>query len=367
METDNKPSWPIKKVYEPKALIKNKGMKQNIVQWLCIVVAAIHMAQSQEVSRIQHVVNNVLNVLGEDTVTINRQAGSNVVSTHSAKPEKSESNKLFSSRKLRLRVVDDLGRPVSGASVKATTSRLTLLSYVTQSHQRQEFNVVTDENGSCELKGIRGRGLSVKSITKSGFELATMSKRWYDIENVSDEEWNKQQPIIFQMWRLRGAEPLLRSEFVNRIQYNQTPLYLDVMRGKLSTNTATAFDLVLTLMTTPESVADSSAKLESWKFTVKSPDGGVQKVMDPFFNEAPEKGYTQACVFESSNETSISRNYCKGQIYLRTRNGVYGRLEVFFEVGEKRADSGITVILYANPSGSRNLEYDGTHYYRPPE
>jgi hypothetical protein len=81
---------------------------------------------------------------------------------------------------------------------------------------------------------------------------------------------------------------------------------------------------------------------------------------EEFMFNAPETGYRNAVVF---NRLSTEPNYSRVQpyrFYVKTRTGKYAAVtgEISIREGMSEGKAGFHAIIYHNPSGSRNLEFD---------
>ena len=81
---------------------------------------------------------------------------------------------------------------------------------------------------------------------------------------------------------------------------------------------------------------------------------------EEFVFNAPEAGYQTAAVF---NKLASAPNYNRVQpyrFYVKTRSGKYAAVtgEITIREGLSEGKAGFHAIIYHNPSGSRNLEFD---------
>jgi hypothetical protein len=95
----------------------------------------------------------------------------------------------------------------------------------------------------------------------------------------------------------------------------------------------------------------------NWSCEIEGVGGGVIETQDEFMYRAPESGYLPRYDMSISASDGHWSDEAKRQFYLKSREGkVYARLEV--EILANYQDKAVfSVKYYANPSGSRNLEY----------
>ena len=101
------------------------------------------------------------------------------------------------------KVVDQNGQPVAEAEVQASIDKgVNLIDAVSEEHQTK-----TDAQGLFHFLGLHGQGMGIR-LQKEGYS--------YDANLPSERPANylpvPNNPLVFTMWKLRGAEPLVHDK-----------------------------------------------------------------------------------------------------------------------------------------------------------
>jgi hypothetical protein len=244
------------------------------------------------------------------------------------------------------KVVDQSGAPVVGAKVEGS-----VLLNVDVTRSGGETHVThTDSEGRFNFIGLHGVKLGI-SPQKEGYlyDLKLPSRR------PDDYEPDPNNPVVFTMWKLQGAEPLTHTGFKSRVPYDGTPAVFSLQTGKKITDGNG--DLRISLTRTPSQVRRGLDKYD-WKAAVEIPGGGILPENDPYPYLASETGYLPKFETNMSSNAVPWESELRQNFYFRNPQGQYGRLTVDLSTGSTRPDTGITVEASINPTGSRNLETD---------
>lgn len=245
------------------------------------------------------------------------------------------------------KVIDQNGNPVEGVKVKASVG---LILGFERSGGR-DYHTETDVNGRFSYVGIQGAGVGF-TLTKEGY---FYSKRLPSANRPSNYIPDPDRPTVFPIWKLTGSEPMVHVETHVGLECDGTVVEFDLFTGKQ----APGGDLRVSFVRSPTNIDRS--KPFDWTLTLQTTDGGLVAIADDYPNEAPAAGYQSSVIVRarpSQKEwaSSFSKSY-----YFRIRGGrAYGRLTVNLTANYQPPPTYFQFESYANPSGSRNLEYDPT-------
>ena len=96
-----------------------------------------------------------------------------------------------------------------------------------------------------------------------------------------------------------------------------------------------------------------------WSVKIQVAGGSLAETSDLYPYEAPETGYVSSFVFEVKKDTPKWTQRLTREFYIHTAKGDYGRITVDLTTDSERPQgTGITIAMWVNPFGSRNLELD---------
>ena len=252
------------------------------------------------------------------------------------------------------RAVDQNGDPIAEVTVKAGVG---LVINMTQSGGRY-YSTQTDAAGKFSFVGIHGAGMGPFVLTKKGYFYdgrSTTSSRPDDY--VPDPE----NPVIFTMWKLKGAEPMRAYSISTAIPCDGSPTRYDLLTGK---RVSTGGDLVITLTRTPVNITRGTPF--DWAATLQIDGGGMVPISGVYPYNAPAEGYQPAVSIAmpakmKSWDSAFERSY-----YFAIENGkIYGRATVTIQADFQPPPTYLGLSILLNPSGSRNLEYDPARLVNP--
>ena len=247
---------------------------------------------------------------------------------------------------------DQFGNPVSDAQV---TGFVTVWDGYAGQHSK--FTTTSDTSGFFKLDPGKGQMLGIMPH-KIGYALASMAGR---IDNSSGEEKppaDPNSPVVIEMWKLQGAEPLLKFNQRYKLPFTPTPINIDLLTGKV---VPSGGDIRLTVSRSPGIVSERT--LQDWGIKIEAVDGGL---MDSDGQEriiywAPESGYQAEYEFTFSTKPQYGWNggFTKG-FFIKSRNGqVYSKLGISFAINQTPDEPmDISFSGIANTNGSRNWEGD---------
>lgn len=250
------------------------------------------------------------------------------------------------------RVVDQFDSPVAGAKVAG--------SIQVNSGARVGTDIIslnTDADGLFTVSGYTGKAIGIK-ISKPGYVMATANTRfvysllWPEAERHVPDPNN---PVVFRMWKLQGAEPLVRIDQHYKIESTSGPANFDLLAGKIVPNGG---DLRITV-NRPLGVV-SQRQPQDWELKVEAVDGGLIKTSFAEARvtfQAPEAGYrpSDLLVMSATNHWS---DLVQEMFYLNSRNGhVYSKVFLSFRINANPDEPSLVSFRgEANANASRNWE-----------
>jgi hypothetical protein len=258
------------------------------------------------------------------------------------------------------KVLDQNSQPVIGAAIKALVVSYRPALPGTPLHPQEYLEVVTDNGGGFSIHAGRTRMFHIDSITKEGYELAAApnGSYSYDVDRSNPQRFSPDpnKPVVFRMWKKGSVESLVAGDKFYGVVPDGRVYGIDMLKGqKVEGGTAGDFTVRINrpAQITPQTRYD-------WSFVIEGANGGIIESNDEFMYQAPESGYQPRYEYTMSPTNPNWRETVKKNFYVKSRNGqVYGRMEV--EVIASYKDKAVfNVKYYANPAGSRNLEYDST-------
>lgn len=241
------------------------------------------------------------------------------------------------------KVIDQSGQPVIDAKVKGGT----LLIEGYDRSGGEAFSTVTDTQGRFSFTGLHGARFGL-GIEKPGYVYDP--KRylgWWDGYRPDPDN-----PVIFRMWKLQGAEPMKAYSISTSIPCDGTPTGYNLLTGQ---KMPAGGDLVVKLMRNPINIDRS--KPFDWSVTLEISGGGLIDINDLYPNEAPADGYQSSVTVEMSPETKNWQAALTHSFYFKSGEN-YGRMTINIQADFQPPPTYFGADVHINPSGSRNLEFD---------
>lgn len=252
-------------------------------------------------------------------------------------------------------VIDQDERPLSGVKVALSAMHAIEALPGVQGSRSEEILRVTDSTGRFSLTDASGNDVSVKSIELPGYELSPKTKRGFSYYGTQDiHKPDAQAPVVFHMWKVVGAERLITADKFYGMVPDGRSYAVDVLNAK-KVEGGNAGDFKVSIKRPAQIAAGSKY---DWSCLIEGIGGGVIETQDEFMYRAPETGYQSRYEVNAFASDAQWSDRAKRLLYLKSRDGkVYARLEV--EILSNYQEKAVfSVKYYANPSGSRNLEYD---------
>jgi hypothetical protein len=241
-----------------------------------------------------------------------------------------------------------------GAGVEAATVDLGWTTVIGPSPDPKK-TILSGPDGRFSIAGIQGRCLSV-SVRKEGYvDIGTNSIKSFEYAEFFDNHFyipDPNGPVVFKLQKLMGAEPIYKFLPYGTITVGGAPLVLDVETGKISKQGDLACSVTIGPGRGDFDAADFTVMLEGLN------GAGFRQSDEEFLFNAPESGYQNTLVLALKADDPNYRASQTLRFYVKTCSGKYAAAEVEVTLYGKLKSAGFSAIIYYNPSGSRNLEFD---------
>ena len=254
-------------------------------------------------------------------------------------------------------VVDQDNHPLSGVKVAFRYMKAIYMGGTDVRDQQLSETSTSDANGAFALIGAKGGVLTVESFEKNGYQTRIYNQgfRYFGSDGFRPDST---RPVVFKMWKIRGAEPLVHQSKTVRIPYDGTTVGFDLIQGRMSSDVDDSQDIRVTLLRTPIEIKRGRQKYD-WVATVESVNGGVIESRDEFMYLAPEMDYQPKIEIQMLASEPGWTTDKRIAVYVKSRGGkCYSRVFLDFRTGSDQKGTGFSFDAYVNPAGSRNLEYD---------
>lgn len=255
------------------------------------------------------------------------------------------------------KIIDQHGKPVQGVTVGFSAASPFGGGAI-------NYQTISGVNGEVVIKDIKGGSLSIKSMSKNGYQFHIKDEEGHSTFRAFKDgarklvwsEHTKDNPYIYHAWEGESVE-LVGSDYsvVPFVPDGRTyTLYLDKRRtakkeGKFEGDLWVTFD---------RPMVSSKRDAVDWSLTLAVPSGGLIKTDEQLMNKAPEFGYEpQVVIRQTASEHSWKKSLDDQRFYIKSRDGdYYGKLVLDVRpIFGKRKESAIVFNYWMNTSGSRNL------------
>jgi Carboxypeptidase regulatory-like domain len=244
------------------------------------------------------------------------------------------------------KVVDQFGHPIAGAEVELGWT--TAVGPIPDPKK----TIYSDANGRFAVTGIQGKRLVV-TVYKEGYLHAKSGIQGFEYAAFYESNFyvpDPNNPVIFRMQKLLGAEPMYKFIPDGEIALGQ-PLILNVEKGKVAAQGNLAISV--------EVGTETNHYGSDFIVNMEGLNGASFAFSDEeFLFNAPDSGYRS--VFSVTHKVNAP-NYHPEQplrFYIRTGAGKYAAVEMEITMKNDLSKAHFLAIVYYNPSGSRNLEFD---------
>ena len=250
------------------------------------------------------------------------------------------------------RVLDQHDQPVPEAKVT--------LGW-TASGGSKSGSVRSDANGYFEFTGERGKYLDV-DVSKPGYVGGKQARKGFEYAAFFEFDFHvpdAKRPVIFRLWKLGNAEPMYLWTMSEDVGVDDQPIWISARNGKIAPTGDLAISVWRSIQERPPMTPfDLRITLRA------APGGGIVQTTDDLMYLAPETGWAPEIVISRHVGPPWYGSVEEPKIYLRTPEGKYAALKIKIDQFTKPG-SGIQIVGYMNPSGSRNLEFDQKKQLKP--
>jgi hypothetical protein len=241
------------------------------------------------------------------------------------------------------KVVDQNGEPVTGAKVRGS---------VNVAGDFIEHYTKTDGEGRFSFLGLQGETLYILP-EKEGYDYNSNLPS----DRPKDYLPDRNKPLVFTMWRLHGPEPMTHADIESSVSRHGTTRTFSLLTGKRDISGGLAVQLVREPV---EIAAKDLRKPFNWSLTLAITNGGLLGYANqPYPYEAPSEGYQTIITINFPTNMIGWQSWFKHDYYFNDQNGqIYGRMTIEVHAGAPTPEAYFKISDYANPAGSRNLEYD---------
>lgn len=244
------------------------------------------------------------------------------------------------------KIVDQDNHPVEGARVIAGVG-----TYEGPSRSGgQKYYTLSDAEGRFSFTGIHGAGCGY-ILEKTGYEF---NQRQPFASRPKDYIPDPNKPATFSMWKLHGAEPMVKARIHGYIPCDGTPTMFNLTTGK---RVASGGNLVVRLSRNPVDIV--RGKPFAWQLTLEVSGGGLRKNDDLYPNKAPATDYQQSITVSMPLEAKNWSPDFQRSYYFTAGNGQdYGRINIDLTGDFQPPPTSFDADIYVNTAGSRILEFD---------
>ena len=242
------------------------------------------------------------------------------------------------------RVIDQNGQPVAGVEVEGIVELMD--GFVVGKMEKHKTQ--TDMEGLFQFVGLTGASLSA-NVSKPGYVIDYRVGRSKPVEGQSSPN----DRVIYIMCKLHGGEPMKHFQLDSDVPCDGGIVSFDLLTGKKTP----AGDLIVKLTRNP--IIIDRRKPFDWSVTMAITNGGLQTITNLYPNEAPVAGYQPSLTLDFPADMVGWKKEINNSYYFKSKGGqVYGRIAVHILADRPQPPTYFDAEIYANPAGSRNLEFD---------
>lgn len=245
-------------------------------------------------------------------------------------------------------VMDESGKPVSGAQVKFSWNDLSQKG-------NAEQRAVSGSDGSFSIREIQGKTLFVY-VEKDGYYTPRAEfGRIFEYAETSDPHFHRpdsSQPVVFYLRKRGMGEELVTGQKLFGVKADGTPCYLNLRAGTKSLSNTAEWDVAVRIV---RSNGDNGRKFD-WSVEFQVPQGGIIETEEEFPFLAPETGYKESWEMVQRVDDPDWRSQIKKKFFIKSRNGqLYSRIEVTILPWYQK-EAALDLGFFVNPKAGRILE-----------
>ena len=254
------------------------------------------------------------------------------------------------------KVIDQNGEPVVGAKVHG------ILKFE-EKRIKEKHDTETDADGRFQFLGFHAKGLTMVP-EKEGYEFN--SKILSTVNRPSNYIPDPKDPLVFMMYKLRGGEPMKHNQIYSSVPCDGSVEPFNLLDYRSNRTIPYAMrvngDLMVTLIRTPLKLnARDGNKPFNWSVNFAITNGGLMEIPtnNIYSYEAPVDGYRPMITMNFPTNMVGWQYEFKRDYFFKARNGqIYGRMTLHVDASRTQPPTYFDAEIYANPNGSRNLEFD---------
>lgn len=218
----------------------------------------------------------------------------------------------------------------------------------------------TDAKGFFSLAGYQGESLSIHPKKPGYVMIATnggfIYSSFWPIGSRHTPDRNN--PVVIRMWKLQGAEELIRVDRTLRFPMTNVPIYLDLESGN---QVQGGGDLKITISRGSGEISKQNPR--EWSVRLEAVNGGIVETDGvQFVNtfSAPETNYPAFWEHRMNPQERAWFDNLNAVFFLRSRNGqLNAKFRFFIRMNKTDSDKvGMQISGLVNAHGSRNWEED---------
>lgn len=246
-------------------------------------------------------------------------------------------------------VLDQDSNPLKGVAVTVQTRRATVDPLGVVGEDIDTFSLITDLSGGFTFEGKHGFSLSIVDIRKEGFEVASGSRRNFNVTG-SDRGFESENPVVYYMIETQEKQNLVFSEFKLVSNWNGERILLSLRNGVVD-------ELEMADLVVAADRDEGRGGQRAWDFTVMAPNGGVIAANEEAPAIAPLVGYSESWHIGYGSESTDYKSTARSTLFMKTKDEDYARIRItiYSDVVRPGIPS-IIVRIAVNKSGGRILE-----------
>ncbi len=258
--------------------------------------------------------------------------------------------------------LDQNGTPLEGVKLSLSVRQWRGISPADVNGAFEDYTCVSDREGRFKVEGVKGDSIGIDSAVKTGYELLKSTNYTYKyVDSSRPRPTSRDSAAVLYFWKKQGAEPMyhFNSTFGQdpKIACDGTPEGFNIHTGARTKETP---EVLFSLLRNPPVFTKQPGNKDryDWAFTLEIPGGGILMTETNMPYMAPATGYQTKATFGFKADDPDWRHAEQRQFYFVTAKGEYGRMEAKARADYRGAQTPFDWVVYLNPSGSRNLEYD---------
>lgn len=269
-------------------------------------------------------------------------------------------------------VIDQDGKPVAGATLKLTLTRVDeeklatphfLYMNIGSELTNEVLTLSSDNRGWLTFTGRSGKMIAVDTVEKEGYLWHPGRYVFFDYEHPNGPQDFKEpsKGYVFHLWTKGIGERLIHIDYSIGVDRFGTNWYaLNLLRGGVNTPGEADFRFWLATVTDSEGRPMRRFRFEAFY-------GGLVVNTNPYPYMAPTSGYASEWEWtyepQGRDRTKSADEALKRVFYLSARNGkIYAAI-----TWDWPSENSVRIVGYANPNGSRNLGPDPAKQITDPE